>query len=223
MKEKNPLENVSPRTYVRRKLVFQITLIVCIVGFCLLSVLAKYYSYLFFDPFVTNFVQNINVYGFDTLMRFLSLIGNPPINFFLTVAIAIPLFLIGKKKDGAIVLVSVVGTTLLSLLLKIAISRPRPDPSMIQLRIPFEESMSFPSGHVLFYVGLFGMLLFLAYTGLKLSPLRYFLSSIFLTLIILIGFSRIYLGVHWFSDVLASYFIGFIWIFVVVSMYRRFN
>lgn len=223
MTSENPLETVSPRAYIKRKLIFQLVIFFCIIGFCLLSFLAKYNSYLFFDPLITNLVQQINIYGFDTLMRFLSLIGNPPISFFLTSVIIILLFLIGKKKDGITILSSVAGIILLSLFLKIAISRPRPDPLLIQLRIPFEETMSFPSGHVLFYIGLFGILLFLSFTQLKSTLLRYFLSCICLSLIILIGFSRIYLGVHWFSDVLASYFIGFVWIFVVVSIYRRFN
>lgn len=223
MAQKNPLETVPPGTYIKRKSFFQIALVICIIGFLLLTVLAKYNPYLFFDPLINNFIQNINIYGFNSLMRLLSLMGNNPINLVLTSLVVVLLFSIGKRKDGLTVLASVVGIYLLSFYLKILVSRPRPDPLLTDLRIPSETSMSFPSGHVLFYIGLFGVLLFLEFTQLKLKPLRRLLSLIFISLIILIGFSRIYLGVHWFSDVLASYFIGFIWVFLIVSLYRRFN
>lgn len=239
MREENPLQTVSPRiyrqslkaqlsvrpssfAYWKRKIVFQAILIICIIGSCILAVFAKNNPYLFFDPAITKFIQGINIYGFDTLMHFLSLMGNWPVSPLITLGIVLLFFAIKKRKDGLTILVSTLGISLISYYLKIFIARPRPDSLMVLQRISEETTASFPSGHVLFFIGLFGTLTFITFTQLKNRLLRSALLIIFLSLIILIGISRISLGVHWFSDVLGSYSIGFVWLYLIASIYRRF-
>lgn len=86
---------------------------------------------------------------------------------------------------------------------------PRPPLSLL-------TDWSFPSGHVLSFVACFG---FLAY----LARRRKIISLFFIGLIVLIGPSRIYLRDHWINDVLVAYFLGGIWLILIVHFYKFVN
>lgn len=94
-------------------------------------------------------------------------------------------------------------------LLKYFINRDRPIGAEI-----FESSFySFPSGHVLNSFFFYGFIAFLIFRFMKINiKIKYFLSSLLLLIIILIGLSRLYLGVHFLSDVVAGYLIGWFWL-----------
>lgn len=91
--------------------------------------------------------------------------------------------------------------------LKIAVNRPRPTPDLVTVYVA-ETGKSFPSGHAFFAVLVLGMLAYLAVTQLSKPALRMLALSVFLILALLIGVSRIYLGVHWTSDVVGGYIVG---------------
>jgi undecaprenyl-diphosphatase len=80
---------------------------------------------------------------------------------------------------------------------------------------------SFPSGHTLFYVTSFGFLGYLAYAQLKPGRLRTALLWLTGLLILLVGPSRIWMGHHWASDVLASYALGLTYLVILVQLYGR--
>lgn len=112
--------------------------------------------------------------------------------------------------------ISLLGGRLLSAELKAIFDRPRPVPREWDLQafghpVPFPESPSFPSGHAVTSVIVFGTL---AYLVVRLEPtvrMRRWTIAIALFLILLIGLSRVYLGVHYPTDVLAGYLAGFVW------------
>ena len=98
---------------------------------------------------------------------------------------------------------------------KLFFGRPRPQYNGF---FATEDSYSFPSGHALSAIVGYGML---AYVLVLVLPTRLLRSAaiIVCTLVALaIGFSRIYLGVHWFSDVMAGYALGFAWLLLAVSL-----
>jgi undecaprenyl-diphosphatase len=66
----------------------------------------------------------------------------------------------------------------------------------------------------------FGFLTFLGYTLLKKSPWRSVLLGLFALFIVLMGLSRIYLGHHWFSDVMGAYLFGSLWLAGTIRFYR---
>lgn len=112
--------------------------------------------------------------------------------------------------------ISLLGGRLLSAELKALFDRPRPRPLAWELElfgspIDFPASPSFPSGHAVTSVIVFGTL---AYLVVRLEPtvrMRRWTLAAAALLILLIGLSRIYLGVHYPSDVLAGYLAGFVW------------
>lgn len=104
--------------------------------------------------------------------------------------------------------------------LKLVIARPRPPDELVTVMAE-NEGYSFPSGHVMFYVVLLGALYFLLRSsGLSGRTIRLVQAAIAVALV-LTGISRIYLGVHWLSDVVAGYVFGAVLVVVAAWVWRR--
>jgi undecaprenyl-diphosphatase len=159
--------------------------------------------------------------GLFPLMRFVSFFGNRFTPYALTVLTVLIFLGFGRRSEAAGLALSVTGSALINTLLKLLISRPRPAPDLV----PIYRDMitqSFPSGHVTFYVCYFGFLFFVAYA---LLPPRTAQRRLALTLaalpVVLIGFSRVYLGAHWPSDTLGASLWSGLWLAFSLDMYRR--
>lgn len=114
-----------------------------------------------------------------------------------------------KYRELAALIVSVGGSALSVFLLKNLIGKTRPQISAI-----YEESgFSMPSGHASLAMALYGFI-FVSIISHEKHPLKNKSLILLALLIILVGLSRIYLGVHYLSDVLAGYALGFIWIWI---------
>lgn len=195
--------------------------IILAIFFFILAFFAKKQPVFAFDLFITGIIQQINFVWFDSLMKLITFLGNFYPAFVSTTLIIILLISIKKNNEAFLVFVSTSGVSYLSTLFKNLIARPRPDPDLVIQAGKFYASDSFPSGHVLFAIGLYGFLLYLAYTNLKRGLLRNFVIWILSFVIFLMGLSRIYLGAHWFSDTLGSYLLGIVWLSIIAKLYRR--
>lgn len=109
-----------------------------------------------------------------------------------------------NKKTSLLIWINLVVSTLLNQILKYIVQRPRPT----EFRIIDESGYSFPSGHSMVSAAFYGFLIYLIYKNVKNKYLKWGLISALSLLIILIGTSRIYLGVHYTSDVLAGFLIS---------------
>lgn len=109
---------------------------------------------------------------------------------------------------------TIAGSEFLSVLMKIFIERPRPDPAGALL---LETTYSFPSGHALIALSCYGFVGYILQH--KKRSLWYRLSILFfvLFLVIAIGVSRVYLGVHWPSDVLGGYLLALLWLTIIAT------
>lgn len=112
-------------------------------------------------------------------------------------------------------IVAVCGSSLTTFLLKSIFERVRPLGGLYM-----ESTYSFPSGHATAAMALYGFLLYTIYKHGH-RPLKGFLIALLSVLILLIGLSRIYLGVHYLSDVLAGYAIGLAWILIGAKLHNR--
>ena len=124
-------------------------------------------------------------------------------------------------KEGVYLLLLTALQGLANQLIKAAIGRPRPLTTVVDVFVPVSGN-SFPSGHVMFYSVFFGFLFFLAWTRLPRSFWRAAAMALTGGLIVLIGPSRMYLGAHWLSDVIAAHLLGFIIVAFGIEFYLRY-
>jgi|SRR3989344_1461593 len=220
---KESIKTVSNQTFKDRSYFFRNLLIFCFIAFAVLTYFVKSNPYFPFDLKITLFIQRFNYFWFDFLMRFMTEIGYFFWGSVMVSLFSLLLFYFRGKKDAAFLIFSSLGALVLSEVLKNIVLRPRPDPLLILQVETFKRADSFPSGHVLFAIGLYGFLLFIVYSWIKNLWLRRIVMALFLLIIILMGLSRIYLGSHWFSDTLGAYLIGFVWLYLVILAYRYSN
>lgn len=133
--------------------------------------------------------------------------------------VLIAYFLFVKKHRWYSIKVPVValGGVTLMFLLKMLFNRPRP---LIPL-LREAAGLSFPSGHAMMSFSFYGLLIYLVWHNVKKGWLRSTAIVFLLFLILLIGFSRIYLRVHYASDVLAGFCVGIIWLVLSLWVTRR--
>jgi membrane-associated phospholipid phosphatase len=173
-----------------------------------------------FDVAATRALQRIRVPGFATLMRVVSWPGFPPQSRAITPVASGAMAVLGFPLEAAFQVLAW-GTGLVSTLTKAFMKRPRPtEPEVRVVRAPLGGS-SFPSGHVITYMGVYGFLAYLAHTLIRPAAIRRPLVALFGGLVALVGPSRIYQGHHWATDVLASYLLGLSYLIGVTSLYRR--
>lgn len=206
---------------MRRLINFRMYLVLAAVVSLVLTVLSKFYPYFFFDLLITKQIQLISNPFISELLMFVSWLGNFKESLLSLIIVAGALLIYGYKKESLILMLSTLGAVTISETLKFLIARPRPDAALIIQIEKFFRYDSFPSGHVLFFIGFYGYLLYLSSVRLRKKKLRYFFSTFFIGLIAAVGISRIYLGSHWFSDVLGAYLIGSIWLFVVILISNK--
>jgi membrane-associated phospholipid phosphatase len=115
---------------------------------------------------------------------------------------------IGWRRAALWLVTTLAGATVLDLTLKYAFDRPRPVPYFVAPPV----TPSFPSGHALFSACFYGVLAGLLTGRLRSFPLRLAIWSLAGLLIAAIGFSRIYLGVHYPTDVIAGYLTAALWV-----------
>jgi membrane-associated phospholipid phosphatase len=111
-------------------------------------------------------------------------------------------------------LAAVAGSAVLNQLLKGLFERPRP---YFEHPLLIETSYSFPSGHAMESFVVYGMLAYFAVLALRSWKARVAVVCGAALLVVLIGFSRMYLGVHYFSDVLAGYAAGGVWLSALIT------
>ena len=138
--------------------------------------------------------------------------GGPSILVPVGLAVALAFLIRGWRRGALLVVVTLTGAGLLNWLLKLSFGRVRPEAFF---DYPLPGSPSFPSGHALYAASVFGGLAVLLSARLEHRSLRTAVWVLMGSLVLMVGFSRVYLGVHYPSDVLAGYAVGVIWVATV--------
>ncbi len=154
------------------------------------------------------------------VMNAVSWPGFPPQSRTIPPVIAAAIALSGHPLSGLFQILAW-GTGGISFTFKRIMQRPRPQQSQVAVAAARIGGTSFPSGHVLNYMGVYGFLAYLAGTRLRPGALRNAVVGGLASLLALVGPSRIYLGHHWFTDVLASYLLGLCYLLGITVIYRR--
>jgi membrane-associated phospholipid phosphatase len=211
-------ESAPPHVRRYRAWLFRIALLLVAGAFAGLTFLVKVMPSFTIDLQITRAIQMIIFPPFALLMGLTSWPGFSPQSFIITGLIVLLIFGFGLHWESVMALIASLFSTGINLFVKDLIQRPRPGSGQVNV-ITSLTSYSFPSGHVMFYVGFFGFIGFLAYTLLKPSLKRTLLLVFVSSLIVLVGASRIYLGEHWASDVLGSYLLGSLTLVAIIQIY----
>lgn len=212
-------ETTSPRKREYRRLSFQLALFAAIAAFSVLTIIIRETPLLAVDIQITKALQSFNSPLFAGLMEAVSWLGFMPQTIIIPATVALLIFRLGLRWEAVASLVSAFLPGLVNLIVKDLIRRPRPTVDLVTV-FQVLGSYSFPSGHVMFYIGYLGFLWFLVFTLLKHSALRTVLLILFGSLIVLVGPSRIYLGEHWASDILGASLLGGLTLVFVLQFYR---
>jgi undecaprenyl-diphosphatase len=213
------LEVAPRRVRTRRQTAFQIYLLSAAVVFVALALMARARPYFAIDLTITRALQSIDHPAFAALMLGLSWLGFLPQVALLGTVTVLIVFLAGLKWEAASLSFASLGMAITTLV-KFIVYRPRPSADLVHVLNEL-SSPSFPSGHVVTFAVFCGFLLFMAYTLLQPSWARRAIMLALGLIIALMGPSRIYLGHHWFSDVMGAYLLGSLWLAVTIQFYRR--
>ncbi|MER9346214.1 phosphatase PAP2 family protein [Mesorhizobium sp. M0239] len=141
-------------------------------------------------------------------MRDITSLGSGSVLVLIVTAVIVYLLLIRRPATALFIFVAVAGGQVLSSLLKAGIDRPRPE---LVSHLVNETTLSFPSGHAMLSAVTYLTLGALAARFLPGRMTKIYVLSLAVLTTLLVGISRIYLGVHWPSDVLAGWCAGFVW------------
>jgi membrane-associated phospholipid phosphatase len=219
-KNKEFLNHFSTYLRDKRKTLFLCFSIFFIVVFLLLSFYVVDSSPKSWDLLVSQELQEDPSAILDILMKGFSWLGTVYVAGIMVAVLSVIFFVFKYIKEGFFVLSCLLSGGV-SYVLKMLIDRPRPTTDFVRI-VEETHYQSFPSGHVLFYTAFFGTLMVIAISSgiLKLSW-KIFISSICSAMIVLGAVSRIYLGAHWFTDVIGGFIVGVLFVMVTGSIYLR--
>ena len=164
----------------------------------------------FIDTSIYNLIFKMQSVSTTVFMQFISYLGSATILITITLII---LIVSKNKKAASKIAVNLTMVFLLNRLLKLLFRRERP----AVLRLAEEKGFSFPSGHAMVAIGFYGYIIYLVYKYVKNKKARNVIIALIGALILLIGISRIYLGVHYATDIIGAYIIGLIYLYVFIN------
>ena len=162
-----------------------------------------------FDQYFYELVRKLESQFFDNYFVLVTRFGNT-----LTIVIVVILFmLLFRNKNSIILGLLTMNSAISNTVIKHIIRRERP----VGLKLVEQGGYSFPSGHTMIAVAVYGYLLYLVWTKITNKYLKYGVSILLSILIISIGISRVYVGVHFMSDVVSGFILSIIQVILLID------
>ena len=165
------------------------------------------------DKTVRLYIHGFANESLTALMQFITMLGSTLFLSILCVSIFVIFIVKNWKRAAVLLMTTMAGAVILNFALKVSFGRVRPVPFF---DTPLPDSYSFPSGHSLYAVCFYGVLAWLVAARIQNKSLRILIWLLAVLLALLIGLSRIYLGVHYPSDVIAGFAAATVWILTVI-------
>lgn len=167
------------------------------------------------DVLAINYVRNIESDSLSKVFKFITCIGDPYTVIIITLIITVILYFKKMKNESVFFCFNILGVAIFNELLKRTFRRDRPT-----LKIIEASGYSFPSGHSMTFLAFAIILSYLLLIYCKNKFKAYFASTCLIILAIAIGFSRVYLRVHYLSDVLAGWSAAMFWAGINIAIHR---
>ena len=171
-----------------------------------------------FDNAIYNTIISLKCDSVTTFFKLVTKLCNEKFIIIATLVVFL-ILLFKKKKIGFVLTLNVLLCSGLNTVIKHIFLRPRP----VGLKLIKQGGYSFPSGHSMMAVAFYGILIYLVCKSNWNKRIKLILSSLLTILILLIGISRIYLGVHFASDVLAGFAISLSYLIIFISIMCKSN
>ena len=166
------------------------------------------------------FIEKLRNDKLTTFMKLATKLSNPEIMIVIAIiSIIICIKFIKNKKLSLGIILNLAGITIINQILKFIFRRERP----IGYRLIEMSGYSFPSGHAMVSLAFYGLLIYITKRLVKNKYLKILLIILNIAIIILIGVSRIYLGVHYLSDVLTGYSISIIYLLITTKLLNKYK
>ncbi|AJE49696.1 phosphatase PAP2 family protein [Paenibacillus polymyxa] len=197
-----------------------LTCIVCALGFSLIALWVSDHQVRHFDHKIITAIGQLESPAMTRLMKCFTMIGSGiPVVIIILIAMFVLYSVLGHRRELFFLAVAVLGSVLLNMVLKMLFQRARPEIN----RIIEANGYSFPSGHSMTAFSMYAALTFLLWKHVPSRRGRILLVVLSSLLILTIGASRIYLGVHYPSDVVGGYFMSGCWMAACIWFYQRYE
>ena len=191
-------------------------LFICLIGFLALA-----------EDVFHQEIMNGDIVGYDIISKLFKFNVSTPIAKFITnfggaifvISLTTILFFVIKDKKIGISIITNLGiVTILNQIIKFIMQRPRPT----EYRLIEETGFSFPSGHSMVSMAFYGYLIYLIYKNIQNKYIKWILILLLGLLIFIVGTSRIYLGVHYPSDVLTGFLLAISYLIIFIGVANKF-
>lgn len=190
-------------------------LILCSVIFAIFTYKVVADKTIYIDSIVYNYISN-NIIN-KNRTEIVKVITNITSPIMVIITLLILVLAIKDKKIKISLVINLLGITIINNLIKVIIARPRPEIN----KLVTETGYSFPSGHSMVSMAFYGYLIYLIYRYIENKYIKWLLIVLLSILICLIGISRIYLGVHYTSDVLGGFLLSISYLVVYISLIKN--
>jgi membrane-associated phospholipid phosphatase len=172
------------------------------------------------DTRISHAIQAVDATGAGALATFMNTAFDAPTLIAITAVLSIILGVLGRYPQ-MFLLAATTLSQIANALLKLAVGRPRPEDGVV--RVTEQASgLSFPSGHTMGTVVFFGIIFYLSFQLISHRHLRLLVQVLAISQMVAIGFSRVYTGAHWPSDVLGGFLWGAWFIVILIAAHHRY-
>lgn len=185
----------------------------CLSIFIILSILVLTKKDIYLDSFVYNFISKHISNNLTFVIKNLTHIASA-INVILITIIVLIFF--KNKKYGIYMGLNLILITIFQLILKNIFARNRP----VDINLIEESGYSFPSGHSLTAMAFYGFIIYLIYSSKLPKRSKNIYISLFSLLIFIVGISRVYLGVHFFTDVIGAFSFSLFYLIIYTTVIK---
>lgn len=188
-----------------------IACLIFLIIFIVLGTLVSIRSDIHIDNIVYSFISNYVSDDLTIFMKNFTYIASAPVVIIITI---LTLIFFKNKKYGLFMSIDLILITLFQFLLKYTFTRNRP----LDINLIEETGYSFPSGHSLTAMAFYGFIIYLVLNSNLNRKIKYVLTILLSIIIILVGLSRIYLGVHFFTDVIGGFSFSILFLIIYITI-----